>query len=147
MVFPQEIGEPVWREGRSFPVVSAFGVPVVFLAVLIVAVQPLVGRAALAAATVAMVALLVRARRRALIETYTVSERYVAIEQPGGGQVAIPNETLTRVTLRGDSVRLESTLGVVTLGFVNRQRALLRAIDRVVPDVPVDRDMTAFCPT
>jgi hypothetical protein len=147
VAFPRELGEPVWQERRIFPVAATYGVPVAFLLVLTVAVRPLALHVVLAAATLAMVLLLLRARRRAVIETYTVSERFVAIEQPGGGRVAIPTEALTRVTLEGDSVRLESTLGVVTLGFVSRRRALLRALSRVVPDVPVERDMTAFCPT
>jgi hypothetical protein len=147
VAFPREIGEAVWQERRTFPVATAYGVPVAFLVVLAAVVRPLALHVVLAAATVAMVLLLVRARRRAVIETYTVSERFVAIEQPGGGRVAIPTEALTRVTLEGDSVRLESTVGVVTLGFVGRRRALLRALSRVAPDVPVERDMTAFCPT
>jgi hypothetical protein len=44
-------------------------------------------------------------------------------------------------------VRLHSTLGVLTLGHVARQRALLNALRRIAPDVRVERDMTAFCPT
>jgi hypothetical protein len=145
--FPCEIGEPVWRERRAFPVAAAYGVPAVFLAGLAIGVRSVALHALFSAATLAAVALLARARRRALIETYTLSERYVAIEQPGGGRVAIPIHTLTRVTLEGDAVRLESTLGVVTLGFVSRRRTLLRALDRLVPGLPVERDMTAFCPT
>jgi hypothetical protein len=145
--FPAEIGEPVWRERRAFPVAAAYGVPAVFLVALAFGVRTPALHAVFAVAAFAMAVLLVRARRRALIETYTLSERYVAIEQPAGGRVAIPIHTLTRVTLEGDAVRLESTLGVVTLGFVGRRRTLLRALDRLVPGVPVERDMTAFCPT
>jgi hypothetical protein len=70
-----------------------------------------------------------------VIETYTLSERFTAIEQPGGGRVAIPTETLTSVTLAGDSVHLHSTLGALTLGHVARQRHLVKALGRSAPDV------------
>jgi hypothetical protein len=147
LAFPREIGEPLWRERRCFPVAAAYGVPATFLVVLAIAVRPLGAHVALGTAAVAMVALLVRARRRALIETYTLSERFVAVEQPGGGRAAIPTETLTAVTLAGDTVRLHSTVGMLTLGHVARQRALLSALRRIAPDVRVERDLTAFCPT
>jgi hypothetical protein len=147
VVFPEEIGEPVWQERRTFPVATVYGVPATFLAVLAVAARPLAAHVALAVAAAAAVGMLVRARRRALIETYTLSERYVAAEQPGGGRVAVPIETLTGVTLAGDSVLVHSTLGTLRLGFVARQRAFVRALGRVAPAVPVERDMTAFCPT
>jgi hypothetical protein len=98
-------------------------------------------------AAVVAVALLLRARRRALIETYTLSEQFLAIEQRDGGRVAIPTATLTRVTLAGDSVVLESRVGVIRLGFVARQRALVQALGRVAPGVPVERDVTAYCRT
>jgi hypothetical protein len=146
-VFPEELGEPVWQECRTFPVASLYGVPAAFLGVAAIAVGPLVVHAVLAAATAVTIGLLVRARRRALIETYTVSDRFVAIEQARGGRVAIPTDALTRVTLRGDTVRLESTAGVVTLGFVSRQRALLRALERVAPAAVVEDDISALCPT
>jgi hypothetical protein len=145
--FAGEIGEPIWRERRCFPVASAYGVPAAFLVVLAVAVGPLAAHLALAAAALATVAALVRARRRALIETYTLSERFVAVEQPGSGRAAVPTDTLTAVTLAGDTVRLHSTLGVLTLGHVARQRALVNALRRVAPDARVERDVTAFCPT
>jgi hypothetical protein len=147
VVFPTEIGEPVWQERRRRPVEALYGVPTVFLAVLAVTVRPLAAHVVLAAATVAMLVVFLRARRRSLIETYTLSGRFVAIEQVGGKRVAIPSETMTRITLAGDSVRVESTAGVITLGFVARRRALLRALRRVAPDVPVERDLTVFCPT
>jgi hypothetical protein len=91
--------------------------------------------------------LLVRARRRALIETFTVTERFVTVVQPGGGRVALPTAAITALTLKGDKVRLDSTLGVVTFGFVRRQKALVRALQHVCPALHVDRDMAAFCPT
>jgi hypothetical protein len=145
VAFPAEIGEPVWRERRSFPVAAVYGVPAAFLAVFAVAVRPLAAHAALAVATAAMVAVLLRARRRALIETYTLTDRFVAIEQRAGGRVAIPTGALTRVTLTGDSVVMESTDGVIRMGFVARQRALVNALGRVAPHVQVERDVTAFC--
>ena len=126
---------------------AAYGVPTAFLAVLAFAVRTPTAHVALAVAAVVTVALLLRAQRRALIETYTLSERFVAIEQRDGRRVAIPTETLTRVTLAGDSVILESSVGVIRLGFVGRQRALLHALGRVAPDVPVECDVTASCRT
>jgi hypothetical protein len=147
IAFPEEVGEPVWQERRRFPVATLYGVPAAFLGVTAIAAGPLVVHAVLAAATAVTVGLLVRARRHALIETYTISDRFVAIEQPRGGRVAIPIETLTRVTLRGDTVRLESTAGVVTLGFVSRRRALLRALERVAPGAPVEDENPISCPT
>jgi hypothetical protein len=147
VAFPSEIGEPIWRERRCFPVAAAYGVPAAFLVVLAIAVRPLAAHVALAAAALAMVAVLVRAWPRALIETYTLSERFIAIEQPGGGRVAIPTETLRSVTLAGDSVHLHSTLGALTLGHVARQRALVAALGRIAPEVRVERDMKPFCPT
>ena len=147
VAFPSEIGEPIWRERRSFPVAAVCGVPAAFLVVLAIAARPLAAHVALGAAAVAMLAVLVLARRRALIETYTLSEDFLAVEQPGGGRVAIPTGTLTSVTLAGDSVHLHSTLGVITLGCVARQRALVKALGRIVPEVHVERDMNAFCPT
>jgi hypothetical protein len=147
VAFPSELGTPVWQERRRFPVATVYGVPAVFLAVLAVAARSPAAHMALAVGAGAMVALLLRARRRALIETYTLSERFITVEQPGGGRVAIPTETLTSVTLAGDRVHVHSTLGVVTLGHVARQRALENAVRRIAPDVRVVRDMTAFCPT
>jgi hypothetical protein len=146
IAFPQSIGEPVWRERRTFPVTPLFGVPAAFLGVATVSVRPVGLQVVLGvAATVALV-LLLRARRRGLIETYTVSAGFVAIEQPAGGRVAIPTDSLTSVTLQGDKVRLEGGGGVLTLGFVRRQRGLLRALERVAAGVRVERDMTVFCP-
>src|SRR5262249_6624448 len=79
--FPDELGEGMWRETRSFPVMVVGG-PVVALLVVgaigvrSVALHPLLGVAAILA-----VWLLMRARERAMIETYTVTERFVAVEQ------------------------------------------------------------------
>ncbi len=145
--FPDEIGEPIWQERRTFPVALLYGVPAAFLAVGAIAARPLALQLLLGAATVVALWLAVRARERALIETYTVSERFVAIDQLGGGRVAIATERLTGVTFAGDAVRLDSRDGVLTLGFVRRQRRLLRALERVAPGLDVVHDMTAFCPT
>lgn len=38
--FPDEIGEPIWQERRTFPVVKVFGAPVAFLAIGAIAVRP-----------------------------------------------------------------------------------------------------------
>lgn len=130
-----------------FPVAVLYGVPAVFLAIGAISVRPLALQFFLGGATVVVVWLLLRARRRALIETYTVSERFVTVVQPGGGRVAIATERLTGVMIAGDKVRLETRDGAVTLGFVRRQRRLLQALERVAPGVRVERDMTAFCPT
>ena len=62
-----------------------------------------------------------------------MTARYVAIEQPGGGRVAVPVASLTTVTVRGDHVRFDSTEGVVDFAYVRRKRALLRALERAAP--------------
>lgn len=147
IAFPDDVGEPVWREERRVPVLTFFGVPLAFLVVGAVVVDPLIGRVALAAAAVVLGGLLLRARRSALIETFAVSESWLTVEQRGGGRVALPVSALTNVTLKGDKVRLESSVGVVTLGFVRHQRSLARALAQVAPAVRFDRDVTAFCPT
>jgi hypothetical protein len=74
IAFPAVIGEPLWRERRRFPVAAVYGVPAAFLAVLAVAFRPPAAHVAIAVATVVTVALLLRARRGALIETYSLSE-------------------------------------------------------------------------
>src|SRR5947209_9992242 len=87
MAFPDELGAPVWQERRTFPVFAVYGVPLAFLAMGTVAVHALVLRLLLGAATVVAVALLIRARRRAVIEVYTLTDRFVAVEQPCGGRI------------------------------------------------------------
>ncbi len=145
--FPDDIGEPVWRETRAFPVMTVGGPVVALLAIAAIGVRPLGLQLLLAAAAVVVLWLLVRAREGAAIETYTVSERFVAIEQRRGGRVAIPTECLTGVTIAGDAVRLESRDGLVTLGFVSRRRALLQALERVAPGVRVGEEIALLCPT
>jgi hypothetical protein len=147
IAFPDKIADPVWQERRTFPVAAVYGVPSAFLVVLTFAVRPLALQALFAATTIVALSLLVRGRRRALIETYTVSERFIAIEQRGGGRVAIPTDTLARVRIEGDKVRLEGSAGAITLGFVRRQRALLRALEQVAPTARVEHDLSASCPT
>jgi hypothetical protein len=145
--FPDDVGEPVWRETRSFPVLTVGGPVVALLAVGALEVRPTALHLLLAGAAIAALWLLVRARERAVIETYTVSERFVAVEQPRGGRVAVPTERLTGVTVAGDTVRLDSRDGVLTLGFVRRRRALLRALERVAPGVTTAEEFHPLCPT
>lgn len=144
--FPDDMGAAVWREQRKLPVVLLF-VPAGFLIVLAAALQPIGLRLVFAAAAAGVLAMLLRARRRSLIETYTVTSQFVTVEQPGGGRVAIPTDAVERVTIQGDKVRIDTEIGVLTLGFVRRQRRLIRALEQVAPRVTVDRDVTAFCPT
>src|SRR5438876_12226558 len=103
ILFPDEIGEPVWRETRSFPVMPVGGPVVALLVVGAISARPLALHLLLGAAALAVLWLLMRAREGAVIETYTVSERFVAIEQRRGGRVAIPTERLTGVTIAGDT--------------------------------------------
>lgn len=145
--FPDELGKAMWRETRSFPVMVVGGPVVALLVVGAIGVRPLALQVALGAAAILAVWLLVRARERAVIETYTVTERFVAVEQRGGGRVAIPTERLTGVTIVGDRVRLSTRDGVVTLGFVSRRRALRRALERVAPSVRVGEEFVPLCPT
>ena len=147
VAFPDDPGVAIWSERRTFPVTAVYGVPTVFLVVLAVTVSPLPVRLLLVAGALIAVGLMVRAQRRSLIETYALSDRFLTVVQPGGGRVAVPVDSLRLVHVRGDKVRLEGNLGVVTLGFVRRQRALLRALEQVAPFLTVERDVTAFCPT
>jgi len=144
---PDDLGQPVWSERRTFPVVAAFGVPAVFLFVGAVALQQVVVRAVLAACGVALVIVAYRRRAKAVIETYTLTERYVGVEQPGGGKAALPVASLTRVVLNGDRVLLEGDGGVVTFGFVRRQRALVRALQQLAPNIAIDTQIGAACRT
>jgi hypothetical protein len=147
MPFPEELGEAVWRETRSFPIMTVGGPVVALLVVGAIAVRPLALHVLLAAAAIVLLSLLVRARERAVIETYTVTERFVAVEQRGGGRVAVPTERLTRVTIAGDRVRLVTPDGVLTLGFVSRRRALRRALERVAPGLRIGEEFDPLCPT
>jgi hypothetical protein len=145
--FPEDPGDPFWEERRRFPVVTLLGAPAAFLMIAAVTVRPLALHVIIGAAAVIAVSLILRARRRALIETYAVSERFVTIEQPGGARAAVDIQRLTGVTIAGDRVRLDSLDGTLTLGFVRSQRRLERALAQVAPRVRVERDLTAFRPT
>ena len=145
--FPDDIGEQVWRETRSFPVTTVGGPVVACLAIGAIGVRPLALHLLLGAAAIVALWLLVRAREGAEIETYTVTERFVAVEQRRGGRVAIPTERLIGVTIAGDTVRLLTRDGVVTLGFVSRRRALRRALERVAPGLRVGEEFDLLCPT
>lgn len=145
--FPDELGEPVWRETRRFPVAIVGGPVVAFLAAGAIGVRALALHVVLGAAAIVVVWLVVRTRERAVIERYTVSDRFVAVEQRRGARVAIPTERLTGVTISGDTVHLDSRDGVLTLGFVSRRRALLRALERVAPDLRVGETIDPLCPT
>lgn len=144
--FPDVLGDPIWNERRTLPLLTFYGVPIAFLVVLIFATPSSAGRVALGTATVIVVLLLVRARRRSLIESYTLTEAFVSVEQPDGGRVALPTATVERVTIRGDRVRIEASIGVLTLGFVRHQRSLVRALERVVPGVVVEREVDLHSP-
>jgi hypothetical protein len=145
--FPREIGDPIWRERRSVPVLVLYGLPVAALVAIAVVVDALAVRLLFAAAAVGVLSLLARARRTSLIETYTVSAQFVTVEQRAGGRVAVRTAALEHITLLGDRVRIEGSGGVLTLGFVRRQRALVRALEQVAPGITVDRDVMAFAPT
>lgn len=145
--FPSDPGPALWSERRSLPVLTIYGVPLAFAIGLVVAVSSLPGRLALGVGAAAIAWLLARARRTALIETLTVTGQFITVTQPGGGRVALPVETLTGLTLRGDKVRFESLHGSLTFGFVRRQRALLKALATAAPGLAISRDMDAFCRT
>jgi hypothetical protein len=145
--FPDDLGEAMWRETRSFPVMVVGGPVVALLVVGAIGVRPLALHLLLGAAAILGVWLLVRARERAVIETYTVTERFVAVEQRRGGRVAIPTERLTGATIAGDRVRLTTCDGVVTLGFVSRRRGLRRALERVAPGLRIGEEFDPLCPT
>ena len=144
---PDDIGEPVWRETRRLPV-TIVGVPVIaFLVAGAIGVRALALHVVLGAAAILVAWLVVRAREASVIETYTVSDCFVTVEQRGGGRAAIPTEHLTGVTISGDTVRLDSRDGALTLGFVSRRRALVRALERVAPGLRIGEEFDPLCPT
>ena len=145
--FPDDPGEPVWQERRTVPIFAFYGVPFVFLVAGAIGFdQPAlrIGSALLALVTLWRLRV---AHRRSLIETYAVSDRFLTIVQPGGGRVALPVNTVRRVTANGSKVRIEATGGVLTLGFVRGQKKLFRALERVAPASVVDREIPNYCPT
>ena len=147
VAFPSDSRVPLWQERRTVPLAAFYGVPIVFLLVGAITVQVVALRIGLVVVASGVAWMLVRARQTCLIETLTLSAHFVTVEQPGGGRVALPTEALTAVVVKGDKIRLESTLGVVTLGFVRRQKAFVRALQEVAPTIRVGRDMEAFCST
>ena len=145
--FPDDPGEPVWQERRTVPIFAFYGVPFIFLGAGAIAFhQPALRIAAGLLALVTLWRLRV-AHRRFLIETYVVSDRFVTIVQPGGGRVALPVETVRRVTANGPRVRIEATGGVLTWGFVRGQRKFFRALERVAPAAVLDREISNRCLT
>ena len=147
IAFPADLGTALWRERRTYPLGALVGVPAAVLVILAFAVAPWPARALCALGAAAILAAAWLRRDRALIETYTVTASYVAIEQPRGGRVAVPLDTLTGVTVEGDHVRLEGTAGVLVLGFVRRRKALIRALETARPALPVGTRLDAFCRT
>ena len=145
--FPDELGAPVWQERKTFPVAAVYGVPAGFLVVAAFVVGSTVLHVVLGIAALAAVALALQRRRHALIETYVVTERFVAVLQPGGGRVALPVAGLTSVTSVARRVRFEGADGALTLGYVRRRRALLRALDRVAPQLHYEPDGDTMCLT
>jgi hypothetical protein len=147
IAFPHDLGEPLWLERRAIPVALFLGVPVAFLAAATFTTRPLGVQLLLGTATLAGVLLLLRVRRRSLIETYTISQRFVAIEQSAGGRAAIETQGLASVTLHGDTVRVEGPAGALTLAYVRRQKRFVRTLEHVAPGVTVARELDLFCPT
>jgi hypothetical protein len=147
LAFPTELGPAVWRERRTYPLASLVGVPATFLAVLAVVTSAPALRVLFGAAFLALVVVTWRRRDRALIETYTVTDTYVAVEQARGGRVAMPIDTLTGVMVEGDRVRITGTAGVLVLGFVRRRKALVKVLQTARPTLAVGTKIDAFCPT
>ena len=145
--YPDDAGAPVWSERRTLPVTAFYGVPAAFLVFGAFAVQNLLAGLLLGLAALGVAALGVRAHRRGLIETFTLSDRFLTVVQPSGGRVAVPLSSIDRVTFAGDKVRIDASVGTLTLGFVRRQKALMRALEQRAPDVVIERDLTAFCRT
>jgi hypothetical protein len=147
LAFPDNAGPPVWSERRTLPVAAFYGVPAAFLALGAVAASNDLVRLSLGLLALVAVAFGIRAHRRALIETFALSDDFLTVVQPGGGRVAVPLWSIDRVTIAGDRVRIDASVGTLTLGFVRRQKALIRELERRVPGAVIDRDITAFCPT
>jgi len=147
VAFPEDAGAPVWSERRTLPVAAFYGVPAAFLGFGAVAASNDLARLSLGLLMLVVVALGIRAHRRALIETFELSDDFLTVVQPGGGRVAVPVSSIDRVTVAGDRVRVDASVGTLTLGFVRRQKALIRALEQRAPGAVIDRDITAFCPT
>ncbi len=145
--FPEDLGTPMWQERRTFPVAAVYGVPAGFLVAAAFAVRSTALHVVLGIVALAAVGLALERRRHALIETYVVTDRFVAVLQPGGERVAMPVAGLTSVTSVARRMRLEGADGTITLGYVRRRRALLRALDRVAPQLHYEPDGDTLCLT
>src|SRR3954447_22308876 len=131
--FPADAGTPVWSERRTLPVAAFYGVPAVFLGVGALMVPNRLVGVVVGVVALAVAVLGIRAHRRGLIETFAVTDRFLTVVQPGGGRVAVPLSSIDRVTFAGDRVRIDASVGTLTLGFVRRQRALIRALEERAP--------------
>ncbi len=140
-------GATVWHERRTRPVVALFGVPTAFLIVMAFAAHPWQLQAVAGLAAVVFGALGVRAWPRALIEAYTVTDEAIRVERPHEPDVSVPLQAIERAVLRGDRVSFDTQRGDLTLHFVRHQRSLLRALERVAPNVVIERKLDAFCRT
>ncbi len=76
-----------------------------------------------------------------------MTDRYLTVVQPTGGRVALPLDAVELVALHGDEVRFHATVGTVTLGFVQHQRRLVQALERVAPRARIDRTLPTACAT
>jgi hypothetical protein len=89
-----------------------------------------------------------RAWPKAVIETYSITEQAVTVEQRGEPAVSVPLSSVSQVTLRGDKVHFDAgDHGQLTMGFVRHKRSLMRTMERVAPDVPIETKLDAFCRT
>lgn len=145
--FPDAPGAPVWQERRTVPIFAFYGVPLIFLVAGAVAFDQWALRIVSGALALVTLWRLRVAHRRSLIETYALSDRFLTVVQPGGGRVALPVDTLRRVSANGARVRIEATGGVLTLGFVRGQKRMFRALERVAPASVADREIPNYCPT
>lgn len=145
--YPEDVGEVIWEEHRRVPFVAFFGAPAAILAVIAIGIDDAALRIGAVVLALGFLVLLWRTRGGSLIETYALTDRYMTVVQPSGGRVALPLDTIERITLHGDEVRFDASIGTVTLGYVHRQRRLVQALERLVPAALVDRSMPAYCST
>lgn len=102
-----------------------------------------------------------KAELRAVGVRAAAVEREVVLALAEGGAVlvecAVAGERVGRgagcvgravgVTIAGDTVRLSSRDGMLTLGFVSRRRALLRSLKQVAPGLRFGEEIDPLCPT
>jgi hypothetical protein len=140
--------EVMWREKRTRPIVAFYGVPTVFLAITAVVASSWVLDVLLAVGAVTFGLLGLRARRTALMETYTVTDREARVERPHQPAQWVPLAEVERATFLGDKVFFDTGVGrALTMDFVRHQRSLMRTLERVAPTVVVERKLDAFCRT